>query len=96
MYIEPTHTRYGSTSVSYIPTIINTPSSNPMNVLSCSNVKNDIVMASPTKSSTSLTLDKKYFTTSPMSIQHLLQELPKLDHNPLAKKLKHLKLSIEN
>ncbi len=31
-----------------------------------------------------------------MSTQDLLQELPKLDHNPLANKLKPLKLSIND
>jgi hypothetical protein len=95
MFIEPTHTGYGSTNVTYIPTIDNTPFSNPMNVLSCSNVRNGIVVTSPIKSFACLTFDTKCTVTSPMSTQHLLQELLELDCNPLAKKLKPLKLSIE-
>jgi len=95
MFIEPTHTGYGSTNVTYIPTIDNTPFSNPMNVLSCSNVRNGIVVVSLTKSFACLALDTKCIVTSPMSTQHLLQELPKLDRDPPTDKLKPLKLSIE-
>jgi hypothetical protein len=67
-----------------------------MNVLSCSNVRNGIAVASPTKSYACLSLDTKCIATSLMSTQDLLQELPKLDHNPLANKLKPLKLSIND
>jgi len=96
IFIEPTHTRYGSTNVTYKPTIDNTPFSNPMNVLSCSNVRNGIVVASLTKFATHLTLDTKCTITSLMSTQHLLQKLLKLDCDPPTKKLKPLKLSIKN
>jgi hypothetical protein len=95
MFTEPTHIGHGSTNVTYIPTIDNTSFSNPMNVLSCSNVRNGIVVVSLTKSFACLAFDIECTVTSPMSTQHLLQELPKLDCDSPTKKLKPLKLSIE-
>lgn len=94
-FIEPTHIGHGLRNVTYIPTIDNTSFSNPMNVLSCSNLRNGIVVASLTKCFACLALDTECTVTSPMSTQHLLQELQKLYRNLPTKKLKPLKLSIE-